>query len=198
MLDSDETLFTVTDLKQFTYCRRVFYYETCLPNIRPTTFRMQLGRETHEAEAKRALRRSLEVVGLPDGIRHFDVDLVAPGLGLRGRLDELIVQGEPPHALVPIDYKFSKQPGASAKIQLAAYAMMLEELTQLRVPFGYLYLIPLRQNVQVKFTQQLRNSVRAALVQMHHIAQTQHMPPPIEGTRQCMLCEFRRFCNDVL
>ncbi|MCS6872752.1 MAG: CRISPR-associated protein Cas4 [Anaerolineae bacterium] len=198
MLDGDETLFTVTDLKQFAYCQRIFYYETCLPNIRPITFKMQLGREAHELEAKRALRRSLDVLALPDGVRHFDVDLAAPRLGLCGRLDELIVQGDPPHAFVPIDYKLSKQASSSAKLQLTAYAMMLEEVEQVAVAVGYLYLIPLRQSVQVKFTQRLRDAVLAAIAQMHHIARTQQMPPAAESARQCMLCEFRRFCNDVL
>ena len=36
--EAGEELVTISLLKQYTYCARVVYYETCTPGIRPRTF----------------------------------------------------------------------------------------------------------------------------------------------------------------
>lgn len=195
MLDQNNLLlFTITDLKQYMYCPRVFYYHTCLPDVRPITYKMQAGIEAHETEPKRAARRSLEVVGAPDGTRHFEVAVQSLTLGLTGRLDEVI---ETPTECIPVDYKLARQAGEHFKIQLTAYAMLLEEQFQVKVKRGLLYLIPLRKSLDVPITPALRQKVMQALEEMRRIAMTEWMPTPPSNHRQCVDCEFRRFCNDV-
>src|SRR5258705_8864491 len=83
-------LFTVTDLKQFAVCPRVVFYEQCLPNVRPRTFKMEMGRLAHEEEPKRATRRTLSKYDVSDGQRTFDHRLTAPQLGLTGIIDEVV------------------------------------------------------------------------------------------------------------
>lgn len=51
------------------YCPRVAYYLRCLPNVRPTTYRMRSAVEAHEDEADRERRRGLRTYGLEDGAR---------------------------------------------------------------------------------------------------------------------------------
>ena len=50
MLDDDLRYpIRVSDLKQWVYCPRVFYYQQCLPDVRPTTYKMKAGVEAGRA-----------------------------------------------------------------------------------------------------------------------------------------------------
>ena len=55
----------VTDLKQYVYCPRILYYHTCLPRVRPTTYKMEASIEAHALEPDRERRRSLRAWVLP-------------------------------------------------------------------------------------------------------------------------------------
>lgn len=195
MPDGDNTLFTVTDLKQFDYCPRILYYHRCLPDIRPITTKMEIAIRRHEDEPKRALRRTMHLDGLEQAERHFDVPLLSTQLGLSGQVDELIWhQGQ----IIPVDYKLSRREQPHFKLQLAAYALMAEEQYQATIDFGLLYLIQTRTTVKIRFSTQLRRKVIQVIAQMRIIAATEYMPPPPSSIRPCLECEFRRFCNDVL
>ncbi len=194
MLDENRWLFTVTDLKQYMYCPRILFYQTCLPDVRPITYKMQAGVEAHVDERQRASRRSTRWYGLPEGERLFDVWVQSPTLGLSGQIDE-VVQTE--SEIVPVDYKMAQRVGEHYKIQLAAYAMMLEETRQTQVRRGIIYLIPLRKANEVPITRALRQRVLSTLETMRAIAERETMPEPTEWRQRCADCEFRRFCNDV-
>jgi len=191
---SEAELFTITDLKQYIYCPRILYYHACLPDIRPVTYTMEKGISTHEKERKKANRRSLAMYDGIDGERILDLYLQSPALGLTGRLDEVIDTGE---TLIPVDYKHTRRSGEHFKLQIAAYALLIESALNLEVPYAFLYLIPARKTEQVKITPTLRKKVLAVLDEMRQIATTERMPPPTEARGKCPGCEFRRFCNDV-
>jgi CRISPR-associated exonuclease Cas4 len=189
--------FIVTDLKQYAYCPRVVYYTYCLPLLRPTTFKMEAGIAVHEDEKRREQRRSLRPYGLPQGERHFDLDLLSEELGLRGRMDLAIrVEGETPEA-IPVEYKNSVKVGTHVKRQLAAYSLLLQEAWDLPVQRGYVYSIPLRRAEEVRLTPALLGRVRTQLQQMRDMVRDEHMPPAPSRRSRCVSCEFRRFCNDL-
>lgn len=192
--DSHEIPFTITDLKQYHYCPRIFYYHACLPDIRPVTYKMQAGIDAHDTERKRAARRSFAMYQTLNGERFFDVSVQSSVLGLSGQLDEMI---QTPHELIPIDYKLARQAGHHFKIQLAAYALLLEENYALPVKRGFLYLIPARKAVEVKITPRLRSQVQQAINEMRNIALQEQITAPTSWRQRCPDCEFRRFCNDV-
>ncbi|MEP7287800.1 MAG: hypothetical protein ABI947_18755 [Chloroflexota bacterium] len=58
---------TITLIKQYTYCPRVVYYETCTPDVRPRTYKMDAGTMAHERERQRAARRTLSAYQVPEG-----------------------------------------------------------------------------------------------------------------------------------
>lgn len=198
----DDIVLEVTDLKQWSYCGRIVWYRFCLPDIRPVTTLMEYGIASHQAEANREERRSLRPYDVAEGERAFDVPLHSARLGLRGRLDlALAVPGRaaPGAQAMVVDYKDSEQPpGAHFKVQLAAYALLMEELWGLPVKQGYIYLIPLRQAVPVSITAALRRKVTQTVADIQHAIQRELLPPPPAKRRQCPTCEFRRFCNDVV
>lgn len=194
MPDSDFTLFTVTDLKQFMYCERILYYHSCLPDIRPVTLKMEAGKRRHEDENKRSLRRTMNLPEIAQAQREFDVSVQSQSLGLSGQIDEVLFMQD---SAIPVDYKLAKQASLHYKVQLAAYAMMLEETFDLPASRGILYLIQKRESVEVNITRNLRNQVVEAILHMRQLAESEMMPDPTKNRRACLDCEFRRFCNDV-
>ena len=196
MLDDTLTLpFKVTDLKQWVYCQRILYYQLCLPAVRPVTFKMQHGIEAGQAEEGREERRSLRAYGLSEGNREFNVPLASERLGLRGEADLVITT---PAEVMPVDYKFSTIDGPHFQMQVAAYALLLEDSRACTVRRGYLYLIPERRAEPVEINRRLRAKTLATLDTMRQMLTSEKMPPPTDSLRKCVACEFRRFCNDVL
>jgi CRISPR-associated exonuclease Cas4 len=197
-----DTLLEVTDLKQWRYCGRIVWYRFCLPDIRPVTTLMEHGIASHRAEADREERRSLRPYDVAEGERSFDVPLRSAQLGLRGRLDLAIAvpsRTTPGAQAIVVDYKDSEQkPGPHFKLQLAAYALLIEEAWGLPVKQGYIYLIPLRQAVRVPMTAALRQKVGGTVADIQEAIQHERLPPAPAQRRQCPTCEFRRFCNDVV
>ena len=200
-LEHAEWLLKVTDLKQFAYCPRIPYYQYCLPEVRPTTYKMEAGIRAQDRAEERERRRSLRAYGLAEGERYFNVSVASTRLGVSGQIDLVIqhsVDGE--EKLIPVDYKLSRrEPGRHFKLQLACYALLLEEEWQLPVEDGFLYLIPARRAVRVPITKRLRNDVRRRLADIRAMVLAERMPPVgVKQRSRCVDCEFRRFCNDML
>lgn len=196
----DET-FEVTDLRQWAYCPRVVYYQYCMPDIRPMTNLMIAGMEEHRAESGREERRSLRAYGLKQGERFFDVLLRSETLGLRGRVDLVIAIPDRQHAteVVVVEYKSTEGKAAPhVKLQLTAYALMIEEAWGIPVKRGFIYHMPERKAEAVAISAALRERVCAAVAAIRATVDHERMPAPPASRRQCAVCEFRRFCNDVV
>jgi CRISPR-associated exonuclease Cas4 len=195
-------LLEVTDLKQYICCPRIVYYRYCLPRIRPITYTMEEGIRCHEEEETREERRSLRNYGLTSGERIYRLPLQSRKLGLTGRVDLAIAtpSREAPGAkAIVVEYKLSEQKaGSHFMLQLAAYALLIEEAWGLPVDQGFLYSIPLRKAEPVAITQHLRRKVIQTVAQIRQIVESEIMPSPPGSLRRCVTCEFRRFCNDVV
>lgn len=194
-------LLEVTDLKQYAYCPRIPFYYYCLPAIRPTTYAMADGAACHREEAHREERRSLRTYGLREGERVFDVWLRSERLGLTGRLDMAVRITDPDGRLreaIVIDYKASLEPVRSnIRLQLAAYALLLEEAWQVPVHRAFLYHIPDRRAEAIALTPALRHRVTETVATINAMIRFERLPPPDKRSR-CIACEFRRFCNDAV
>jgi len=192
----------VTDLKQYTYCPRILFYRYCLPDIRPLTFLMEEGIRQHEQEEVREDRRSLRHYGLKEGEREFHTIICSETLGFVGCMDMVIVTpsraSQNAEAIV-VEYKYSEQrAGAYFKLQLATYALLIEEAWKLPVTWGYIYSIPLRKAEQVLITPRLKKQVIQTTEAIRQTVACEVMPSPPAKQQRCLSCEFRRFCNDVV
>jgi CRISPR-associated exonuclease Cas4 len=189
---------TVTDLKQYTYCPRVLFYMRCLPGVRPVTVKMTEGILAHEAAEAQERRRQLRTYGYTTGERHFGVDLYSAALSLAARLDLIIVRPDGRPEAIPVDYKLSERTGEHFRLQLACYALLVEEEIELSAPYGFLYLIPERRAEKIALPPRLKQQARCSLAAMRKMVEREIMPEPSGQAARCVNCEFRRFCNDVL
>jgi CRISPR-associated exonuclease Cas4 len=186
---------TVTDVKQWLYCRRIVFYTYLLGGPRPRTVAMVEGVRAHEEVEALERRRTLRAYGLADGERRFDVAASAGRLGLGARLDLLVVRD---HEAIPVDFKDSRGPvGRNHAYQLTAYALIAEEITGRPVRRGFIYLIQARRAVELPIRPGMRRFVRRALVEMRAMLAAEALPPPTRHRARCTDCEFRRVCNDV-
>jgi len=195
-------LFEVTDLKQYITCPRIVYYRYCLPRVRPITGLMEEGIRRHEEEDAREERRSLRNYGLNEGERVAHLALRSTELGLTGRLDLAIATPSRESANaegIVVEYKYSEQKaGPHFALQLAAYALLLEEAWGIPVKRGYLYSIPLKRAELIPITPHLRKKVVQTVQHIQRIVESELMPAAPTTQYRCVTCEFRRFCNDVV
>lgn len=199
---NDLYLFDVTDVKQYACCPRLVYYRICLPDIRPLTYTMEEGIQSHQQEEERENRRSLQNYGLERGERLFHYAITSEKLGLKGLIDMVIISPSleaTEKEIFPVEYKNSEQKiGLHFKLQLAAYALLLEEVFHTSVRRAFLYSIPRRRAEEVPITPALRKKVGMILQQMRQMLLSEQMPEQTREYRRCPTCEFRRFCNDVV
>jgi CRISPR-associated exonuclease Cas4 len=190
----------VTDLKQWTYCARVVWYRYCLPAIRPVTYSMEAGTREHADAAALEQRRSLHAYGLETGERSFDVALRSERLGISGRVDMVIrVPGTQGDEAVVVDYKLTEgKAGNHVAIQVAAYALLIEEAWGIPVRKGFIYHLGQRRAEAIALTPALRRKVIEATEELHRFILSERMPNPPKSLAPCVACEFRRFCNDVI
>ena len=189
-------MLVVSDLKQYDYCPRIVYYRYCLPAIRPVTYKMEQGRGAQDDEESRERRRSLRAYGLAEGERYFNLDVTSEVLGLRGRID-LAIRCKT--EAIAVEYKDSPgRTGQHILVQLAAYGMLLEELWGLPAQRGFIYFIPARRTREAVLSMDLRSEVHRMLRVIEDVITTEQMPLPSAQRAKCEICEFRRFCNDVV
>ncbi len=198
----DPMTLEVTDLRQWRMCPRVVWYRHCLPAVRPITDLMRHGKEHHRQEEGREERRSLRTYGLSVGEWHFDLTFFSERLGLRGRVDLAIAvpdRTSPGAEAVIVEFKDTEQSiGPHMKLQVAAYALLLEETWGLPVHVGWIYKIPLRRAERIAITSALRRQVINTVTTIQTAIHSETMPSPPTGRALCVNCEFRRFCNDVV
>lgn len=187
--------YIVENLKQFVYCRRIPFYERCMPHVRPRTYSMDAGHEDHLEARHNARRRSFSQMGFESGRREFDVEIVSESLNLHGKLDEIVTtdSGE----IIPVEYKGSRKVSDNHRLQAVAYALLLETERQVTIDRAYIYLIPLRKSMIINITTADKQHVREMLAELDEMVRKESMPAPTFVRSRCQGCEFRRFCNDV-
>ncbi len=186
---------TVTDIRQYTYCPRIPYYQHAMPLERPVTAKMDLGKEEHETTSAKEARRTLKAYGIKEGERRFGVSLYSRTLGLRGKIDMVIIT---PHETIPVEYKMAASVGLHHKCQLTAYAMLVEHTLGGTVSRAFAYLTPLKQAREIPITPAMRDHVRKILSGLRASIEDERLPKPTPHRKRCTDCEYRRFCGDIL
>lgn len=183
------------DLKQYAYCPRIVFYQYAMPVQHKATFKMEHGKRAELKVEQLERRRVLREYGLEDGERRFQVWLTSVRLGLSGRLDLMITT---PHAVYPVDFKDTREPVRhNHRVQLCAYALLVEDVLRRPVPAGFIYRVPRDDVVVVPMTEELRAETRRCIGEIRTMIGAERMPPPTPVRARCTDCEYRNYCGDV-
>ena len=178
-----DPLLRVMALHALAYCERLFYLEE-VEEIRVADEAVFDGRRVHEET---------------DEGEVTTFTLEAPVLGLKGRLDALRRRDG---ALVPIEAKRGKSaPGSGAeaawrtdRIQLGAYAMILEEVLGVTVGEGRVRYLADHRSVLVPVDERLRCDVRATIARARELRESLERPPVAGNERLCVRCSLSSAC----
>ncbi len=195
---SEEEFLQLSGLQHFKFCRRrwalIHVEKQWAENFR-TTDGAIMHENAHDKEftesrgdlvvtrGMNVFSRVLGVSGECDVLEfHRDKD----GIPLRGR-DGLWVP-------FPVEYKRGRPNTQSGDaLQLCAQAMCLEEMLCCAVPRGALYYGETRRREAVEFTDELRQSVRDSLSEMHQHYRRGYTPR-VKPTKSCNACSLKDLC----
>lgn len=94
----------------------------------------------------------------------------------------------------PIEYKKGEPKDVPAdRLQLCAQAMCLEEMLCCDINSGALFYGEIRRRETVEFSDELRNTVRDYLSEMHEYAKKGYTPK-VKPTKSCNACSLKELC----
>jgi CRISPR-associated exonuclease Cas4 len=180
----------ISSLNALEYCPRKFYYQFVQGETLVNEFVLE-GTLAHQRVHQEGTHT------MADGeMQTTRLYLYSEALRLTGFAD---VIEERAGVLVPVEYKHGHQgQWLNDHIQLCAQALCLEERQPGKplIAYGYIYYVGSRRRVQVRFTQQLRASTRAAIARALQVAALEIPPPPLTGqmVARCPNCSLLPLC----
>ena len=187
----NEPVFTAEDIRQYYYCKRIIFHRYVLRVRVRETYKMKKGREKH----------NIHYIG-----NNYDqnsrilknVYLFSESLGLVGMIDILVVNGDSAEI---IELKMgdigNSRMRDSHKAQLAAQAMLVEEVMGLRVHRISVMDIDTGESREVRLVNYHREMVTSALEEMRWIVLKEIFPDPPENRGKCVDCEYKSICGDL-
>jgi CRISPR-associated exonuclease Cas4 len=167
-----------------------------MPVGRRATYAMAHGRIEQARLEKLELRRTLGRYGLEEGRREFGLVLRSALYALSGKLDLAVVTSD--GAYRPVDFKWTEgAPARNHRAQVAAYAMLLEDVKGGTPDRGFVVTLPSQEVYDVDVNRQLREDVTRCLVEIRDMIAHQKMPGRADSRNKCDKCEFRNYCGDV-
>jgi CRISP-associated protein Cas1 len=174
----------VMALHALAYCERLFYLEE-VEEIRVADERVFDGRALHEA--------------LDEDGTLVEMTIESATLGIKGKLDALRRRDG---KLIPYEHKKGRgrkadsglEPWPSDRVQLAAYAMLLEEASGEPVPEGRIRYHADNQTVRVTIGDEARAAVRGAIDRARDLAKSTSRPPVTSNEKFCVRCSLAPVC----
>lgn len=188
----------VSDLRQWTYCPRVAWWTHVCPVGKLESFKMRLGLLKERRLQRLQKRRTLRSFGFKGGVGAIEcnVNLYSPSLQLSGRLDLMLRWGA---SRFPVEIKFTEGPARlNHRLQLAGYAMLLEDEFGVPVPHGYVARLPDDTVDRVLIDGPLRELTLKTMDALRIMIRDERMPPANPLLARCVDCEYRLFCGDIV
>lgn len=180
----DEPLIRIMALHALVYCERLFYLEE-VEEIRVADKAVYDGRRFHEQ--------------MPEYVELTSYTLESHDLGIKGKVDCIRTSDG---RWIPFEYKkghcrFEKKqvlPWPSDEIQVAAYAMLLEEHFGKNIPEARIYYAADHRTAIVSVDEVLRNKVRLAIDRAKELRKSPFRPPITDNERLCARCSLAPVC----
>lgn len=173
-----EELVNVSDLNQYLYCSRRYWYLHFFDTQGRNYYRIE-GKTRHENKASR-------------GQWIDELYLESTSLGLKGKIDVLDLEDG---RTIPIERKRAGSGDYywNDEVQIAAYCLLLEESTGESVREGAIYLYETDQRMHIPITEEHRVAVRDAIESMQSMG-PDTVPPLTDNPNKCEKCSTRHYC----
>ena len=175
MIEDGHELVNVSDLNQYLYCPRRLYYIRFFDTI-GLNADLVSGRLRHQNLSRR-------------GGWILERYLYSERLCLHGKVDLI----EDDNGPVPVERKSGIRVYDNDRIQLAAYALLIEEWYECEISIGYIYLFSTRRRFEVVISDDLRDSVSATVQAILSMKLTD-IPPIQNNLNKCKRCSVLSYC----
>ena len=139
---------------------------------------------------------TLDLDGIsPQSFRFFeDIKLYNDSLGLHGICDGAIFTE---NEVIPLEFKLSEvSPPMGARLQLAAYAMLLEYQEKIKISRGFVLYGQKGHTLEVIVDIKLRAEVLTVANLIRKACKKAIVPHTAATESQCAQCEYQNFCAD--
>lgn len=183
----------VIDLLNDYYCRRITWFAYVLGIRQRSTDKTLHGRNRHSLWVDRESNRWKEGASIRAQRKITAVDLHSEALGLRGRTDAAVLDKG---VRVPYEVKSTPPPDhpwPGQVLQMAAYALLLEEADRTAVDHGYLHYLDGDIVREHAVTPDAKALVHRVLGQVRETIESEAMPNRAPPAR-CRDCVYRKIC----
>ena len=173
-----EELVNVSDLNQYQYCPRRYWYLHFFDTQGRNYYRVD-GKTTHENKSTRG-----------DWLN--ELYLESQSLGLKGKIDVLDLEDS---RAVPVERKRAGSGDHywNDEVQIAGYCLLLEDNIDEPVHEGAIYLYETDQRMHIPITDDHRDAVREAVEAMRSMS-PDDVPPLVDNPNKCDKCSTRQYC----
>lgn len=173
-----DELVNVSDLNQYQYCPRRYWYLHFFDTQGRNYQRIE-GKTKHENKSTRG-----------DWLN--ELYLESDELGLKGKIDVLDLEDG---RVVPVERKRASSGDYywNDEVQVAAYCMLLEQHIGEPVREGAIYLYETDQRMHIPVTENHRDAVRETISAMQSMG-ADEVPPLTDNPSKCEACSARSYC----
>ena len=173
-----DELVNVSDLNQYQYCPRRYWYLHFFDTQGRNYYRVE-GKTTHERKSTRSNWLN-------------ELYLESESLGLKGKIDVLDMEDG---RTLPVERKRAGSGDYywNDEVQIAGYCMLLEENVDEAVREGAIYLFETDQRMHIPITEDHREAVRETVEAMHSMSY-EDVPSLVDNANKCEKCSTREYC----
>ncbi|MEM0483016.1 MAG: CRISPR-associated protein Cas4 [Nitrososphaerota archaeon] len=191
-MSCDEGDITVVELKRYAYCPRIVFITHVLHLDEVVSEAMEAGLEQHDEAVITPIVAKLRALRV---LR--SVELRSEMLKTSGKPDYLVITRN--REYVPVEVKWASSDRGRAKwdqkLQLAAYAILVEENFKTTVKRGYIYYLKDRRVVELVIDEGLKNLTRKIIGNIHRMILEERDPGVITPLTRCVNCGYRVYCR---
>lgn len=183
----------VSDLLNHRFCSRITWFAYVLGVRQRGTIKTEHGREQHERWLDRERSRRREGEQLRARQKLVSIEVTSERLRVRGRADAMVSEDG---SAAPYEVKATAPPARSwpgQLLQLAAYALLLEERFGRPVERGYLHYLEGDVVRQVAIGTAEKEQVESVVADVQRVVTTEEMPPRAPASH-CRDCVYRKIC----
>lgn len=198
----EEDYLQLSGLQHFAFCRRqwaLIHLENQWKDNLRTVEGNLFHHRAHDSKQRERRGNILILRELP---------ICSASLGISGKCDVVEFHADPTGIALsgeagcwrpfPIEYKKGAPKAHQAdELQLCAQALCLEEMLCCPIAEGALFYGETRRRCAVSFTEDLRQTVRTMLDEMHQLYSRGHTPR-VKPTTSCNACSLKGICLPVL
>ncbi|MDD3807780.1 MAG: CRISPR-associated protein Cas4 [Candidatus Marinimicrobia bacterium] len=187
---------TPSHLLSYYFCPRFiwFIYVLSIPEYEERRYKVQKGLEIHESRLKNNPDYLWKKISVQK--RLGKASLQSDTLRLSGIADDIAALKD--GSLAPVDFKWAVYPDyvyPGHRMQIGAYGLLIEEIYQKPVHFGYIFYIRDGSKVvEVPITADLKKRVMDSIDNILKIIEEETLPPIKQKKIRCLDCTYRNIC----